>query len=76
MIYARRIVIIVENDDKRIIRYSHLQQKRRLLQVVEDSVFFFVLARGPNFQLLFTDIVNVSGSDFFKNKMMVIRILV
>ena len=36
MVSARRTVIIVKNDDKRIIRYSHLQQKRRLLDVVEE----------------------------------------
>ena len=28
--------------------------------------FFFVLAAGPNFQLLFANLVNVSGSDFLK----------
>ena len=36
MVSARRTVIIVKNDDKRIIRYSHLPQKRRLLEVVEE----------------------------------------
>ena len=36
MISARRTVIIIKNDDKRIIRYSHLPQKRRLLEVVEE----------------------------------------
>ena len=29
------------------------------------SVFFFVFATGPNFQLSFTDLVNVSRSYFF-----------
>ena len=33
MVSARRTVIIVKNDDKRIIRYDHLPQKRRLLEV-------------------------------------------
>ena len=33
---ARRTVIIAKNDDKRIIRYNHLPQKRRLLEVVEE----------------------------------------
>ena len=36
MVSARRTVIIVKNDDKRIIRYIHLPQKRRLLEVVEE----------------------------------------
>ena len=36
MISARRTVFIVKNDDKRILRYSHLPQKRRLLEVVEE----------------------------------------
>ena len=36
MVSARRTVIIVKNDDKRIIRYSHLPQKRRLLEIVEE----------------------------------------
>ena len=36
MVSAKRTVIIVKNDDKRIIRYSHLAQKRRLLEVVEE----------------------------------------
>ena len=36
MVSARRTVIIVKNDDKRIIRYSHLSQKRRFIEVVEE----------------------------------------
>ena len=36
MVSARRIVIIDENGDKRIIRYNHLPKKRRLLEVVEE----------------------------------------
>ena len=32
---ARIIVIVAKNDDKRIVRYNHLPQKRRLLEVVE-----------------------------------------
>ena len=36
MVSARRTVIIVKNDDKRIIQYSHLPQKRRLLKVVVE----------------------------------------
>ena len=35
MVSARRIVIVAKNDDKRIVRYNHLPQKRRLLEVVE-----------------------------------------
>ena len=35
MVCARTIVVIVKSDDKRIIRYNHLPQKRRLLEVVE-----------------------------------------
>ena len=35
MVSARIIVIIAKKDDKRIIRYNHLPQKRRLLKVVE-----------------------------------------
>ena len=35
MVSARIIFIIAKNDDKRIIRYNHLPQKRRLLEVVE-----------------------------------------
>ena len=36
MVSARRIVIVAKNDDKRIVRYNHLSQKRRLLEVVEE----------------------------------------
>ena len=35
MVSARIIVIIAKNDDKRMIRYNHCPQKRRLLEVVE-----------------------------------------
>ena len=35
MVSARIIVIVAKNDDKRIVRYNHLPQKRRLLEVVE-----------------------------------------
>ena len=33
---ARIIVIVAKNDDKRIVRYNHLPQKRQLLEVVEE----------------------------------------
>ena len=36
MVSARRIVIVAKNDDKRIVRYNHLPQKRQLLEVVEE----------------------------------------
>ena len=36
MVSAGIIVIIAKNDDKRIIRYNHLPQKRQLLEVVEQ----------------------------------------
>ena len=36
MVSARRTVIIVRNVDKRMIRYSHLPQKLRLLEVFEE----------------------------------------
>ena len=36
MLSDRSTVIIVKNDDKRIIRYSHLPQRRGLLEVVEE----------------------------------------
>ena len=35
MVSARIIVIVAKNDDKRIVRYNYLPQKRRLLEVVE-----------------------------------------
>ena len=35
MVSARIIVIVAKNDNKRIVRYNHLPQKRRLLEVVE-----------------------------------------
>ena len=35
MVSARIIVIVAKNGDKRIVRYKHLPQKRRLLEVVE-----------------------------------------
>ena len=36
MVSARRIVVVAKNDVKRIVRYNHLPQKRRLLEVVEE----------------------------------------
>ena len=36
MVSVRRTVIICKNDDNRIIRYNHLPQKSRLLEVVEE----------------------------------------
>ena len=36
MVSARRTVITAKNDDKRIIRYNDLPQKRRLLEVVGE----------------------------------------
>ena len=36
MVSARRIIIVAKNDDKRIVRYNNLPQKRRLLEVVEE----------------------------------------